>query len=93
MQPGDVLGLLIVVGSIASVIILRGPLGRALADRLAGRAGAPDAAGQRALDVAERTAAEMDELRGRLAEIEERQDFTERVLARQSDRPRIEGER
>jgi len=93
MQPGDVLGLLILVGGIASVIILRGPLGRALAERLAGRAGAPDAAGQRALDVAERTAAEMDELRGRLAEVEERQDFTERVLARHKEPPAIEGER
>jgi hypothetical protein len=35
----------------------------------------------------------MDELRGRLAEVEERQDFTERVLARQKEPPQVEGGR
>ncbi len=54
---------------------LRGPLGRALAERIAGR---------RADEVAvlpEETYAELDEMRRRLYELEERVDFSERLLA------------
>lgn len=58
--------------------ILTGPIGRALADRLRG---APPARQDPAL------AAEVDGLRTRLAEVEERLDFAERLLAsaRQAD--------
>jgi hypothetical protein len=62
--------------SLAAVAIMRGPFGRALADRIAGRTAVP-----RESD--ERTLAELDELRRRLAEVEERLDFTERLLARE----------
>jgi hypothetical protein len=59
------------------VKIFRGPIGAAIAERI--RGGAP--AGDPAL------AAEVDHLRGRLAEVEERLDFAERLLAqvRQAD--------
>lgn len=70
--------------SIAAIVIMRGPFGRALADRMAGRhlqAPSPDA---------ERLAAEVDELRRRLADVEERLDFAERVIARDRERQRIE---
>lgn len=89
MQPGDVLGLLILVGSIASVIILRGPLGRAIADRIAGRAGRQ--ADPRQAQLTDQALGELDDLRHRVAELEERQDFTERVLSQQADRPRLGG--
>ncbi|MGH7646297.1 MAG: hypothetical protein ACREMR_12020, partial [Gemmatimonadales bacterium] len=49
----------------------RGPIGRALADRLAGRAAAASDA----------TTAELDDLRHRIEELEERLDFAERRLA------------
>lgn len=75
--------------SLAAVFILRGPLGRALADRIAGRTGAADPG------AAERVAGELDDIRHRLAELEERVDFSERLLAqaRESGRPSRETER
>jgi len=70
--------------SIAAMVILRGPLGKALADRVAGRhlhpAERPDG---------EQVTAELEEMRVRLTELENRVDFAERVLAkgRDADRP------
>ncbi len=62
--------------AVAGTVILKGPLGKALADRIAGRV-SPGPAG------ADREALEgvIDELHHRLADVEERLDFTERVLA------------
>jgi hypothetical protein len=64
---------------IAGAVILRGPLGRALADRIARRAPAPDG---HTVEVASQTTLEIEDVRQRLAELEERQDFTERMLTR-----------
>ena len=63
------------------VKIFRGPLGDALAERI--RGGAPG--GDPAL------AAEMDQLRGRLAEVEERLDFAERLLAQAREADQLPG--
>jgi hypothetical protein len=65
--------------STASAFVLRGPLGRALADRLAGRAAAPDGEVQR-------LRADVDDLRAELGALQERLDFTERLLARDRER-------
>lgn len=70
--------------SIAAVAILRGPLGRALADRLAGRS----AGGETAADL-EALRGDVEELRFRLTEMEERLDFTERMLAQQREHDRL----
>lgn len=66
------------VVSFAAVAILRGPLGKAIADRIAGRHLDGDAS-------AETVAlhGEIEELRFRVSEVEERLDFAERLLARQ----------
>ena len=64
--------------SVAGVIVLRGPLGRAWADRIAGRTG-PDDAEVQALR------ADIEDLRVRLGETEERLDFAERLLSNQRD--------
>ena len=69
--------------SITTLIVLRGPIGKALADRLAGRVG-PGAA-----KPDDQTVAELDEVRHRLADLEERLDFTERVLAKQREGQRL----
>jgi hypothetical protein len=67
--------------SLAAVFILRGPIGRALADRLAGRAGPGPAA------VSDATAPELDDLRRRVEELEERLDFAERRLVGERTEP------
>ncbi len=66
--------------SIAAVMIFRGPFGKAMAERLAGR--------QATGADAERLRAEVEELRYRLAELEERVDFSERLLARSREAER-----
>ncbi len=55
--------------------IVRSPVGKAFAERLAGRTTDSDDPDLPALY------AELDELRARLSEMEERQDFAERLLA------------
>lgn len=72
----------IVFISIASIFVLRGPFGRALADRISGRH--RDQGGE---DEALR--ADLEGMRQRLAEVEERLDFTERLLAKQRDADRV----
>jgi hypothetical protein len=87
MAPAEAMVAMTAFLTIGGAIALRGPIGRALAERIAGRrlgAPEPERAGQLA-----RALADLEEMKHRIAEIEERQDFTERVLARGShDSPR-----
>lgn len=61
--------------------VLRGPLGTALAQRIAGTPAHSDGM------LAEETAAELDELRRRVYELEERVDFSERLLVQRPATP------
>lgn len=90
MGPGEALALVTLVLTIGGTIVLRGPLGKALADRIAGRHPARRAEDADLAGQLDRTATEVDDLRHRLAELEERQDFTERVLAAQREPERLE---
>jgi hypothetical protein len=63
--------------TIGAVVVLRGPLGKALADRIAGRTSPEGTSAE-----TEALRGEVEELRYRLTDLEERLDFTERVLAR-----------
>jgi hypothetical protein len=63
-----------IVGAVAAAIILRGPVGQALAKRIHG-----DSSSELPPD---QVLNELDELRTRIAELEERADFSERLLAR-----------
>jgi hypothetical protein len=63
-----------IVAVIGGAVAMLGPVGKALARRLEGQA--PDAV------PGEAVLAELDEVRGRLAELEERVDFSERLLAK-----------
>jgi hypothetical protein len=65
--------------SAGAVFILRGPLGKALAERLAGRAAT---AGPEVQQLRH----EMDELRAELGAMQERLDFAERLLSRGRER-------
>lgn len=67
---------------VAAAVVLRGPLGKALARRLEGRTESSD---NEALLNA------LDEVRGQVAELEERVDFAERMLAQQRESDRLHG--
>jgi len=62
------------------VLILRGPLGRAMARRLEGTAGRDQMTGADMAGIAARVA-ELEQRDARVAELEERLDFAERLLA------------
>ena len=80
---GKTIAICVMFLSMTTLFVLRGPLGRALADRLAGRSGAGST------PETERLLSEVDSLKERVAELEERLDFAERMLARQRDAERI----
>jgi hypothetical protein len=65
--------------SAGAVFILRGPLGRAFAERIAGRHGEADPETQRLRQ-------DVDDLRAELAAVQERLDFAERLLSRGQER-------
>ena len=67
--------------SMAAIFVLRGPFGRALAERLSGRSRGPAEEGE-----IQELRADVDALRHQLDEVQERLDFAERLLARQSER-------
>lgn len=70
--------LLLIVSTVFMVVrVLKGPIGQALARRFGGVEEAPT------------RDAEIAELRERLAELEERVDFTERVLLKQPEQGEI----
>jgi hypothetical protein len=70
-----------IVALVAAAVIFRGPLGQALARRLEG-------GGARSGDQ-EATLQALDEIRGRMAELEERVDFAERLLAQSREPDRL----
>lgn len=72
-----------VMGTVAAL----GPIGKAIAKRITGDVATAD---QQPL-LSEEMYAELDDLRARMAEMEERQDFAERLLAGGSDGARAPG--
>ena len=68
--------------SLAAVFVLRGPLGRAIGERIAGGVRREPADDREIQDLK----GEVDELRHQLNEVQERLDFAERLLARQEGR-------
>jgi hypothetical protein len=75
---------MMVVVVMAAFTIVLWPLARALARRLEGR-GTVDAALRTEVDQLRHRLAEVDTLQVRVAELEERLDFTERLLVRGQD--------
>lgn len=65
----------------AAALIFRGPVGRALGEMLAGRRG-----DEIPPELPAEILAELDDLRTRVAELEERADFSERLLSQQGAR-------
>jgi hypothetical protein len=79
MFNGPELPMSILFLSIAAIFVLRGPLGRAIGERIAGQRDTNDRELQE-------LKGEVEELRHSLAEVQERLDFAERMLARQDER-------
>lgn len=93
MNPNDVapmVVMIVVAVSIAAILILRGPVGKAFARRLESGT-ARDAGLERRLEEMEARLLAAEQGQARLEELEERVDFTERVLAR--DKPKASLER
>ena len=96
MDSGDIAGVVITVVitiAIAGTIILRGPLGRALARAIelgAGGGRSPDEDARMAQ--LEQRVAELEAGQARVAELEERVDFAERMLAQRKEPGRLPAE-
>ncbi len=88
----DILALVLIFGGGSVFLFAISPIGRAIADRIRGgaRGSAADVEGVRRLH--ETQQAMLDDLEGlrqELAEVHERLDFTERLLAQQRDAGRL----
>jgi hypothetical protein len=77
--------LMMLVAALAAAVIILWPLVRAFARRLEGKGG--DAALRAEVEQLHHRLGEVDLLHSRVAELEERVDFTERLLAQTHDAP------
>lgn len=84
--------MLVLSVSIASVLILRGPVGKALGRKIEGP-GAGESELARRVDELETRLLAAEQVESRLAEVEERLDFAERLLAQEKKLPQIQGGR
>jgi len=71
------------------VLILRGPVGRALARRIEGTAGQSEGLSLAEADELRGRMSELEQQHSRLLELEERLDFAERLLAQPRDPARL----
>lgn len=90
----DILAIVLIFGGGTMVALAMSPIGRAIAARIrGGGAGAvPSEELQRALDSSRGVLDEVENLRRDVGELQERVDFTERMLARQREEPRLPGQ-
>jgi hypothetical protein len=85
LQHGGPPAVVMIVGAaLAAAVIILWPLMRAFARRVEGK-GSVDAALRAEVDLLQARLTEVDVLHGRVAELEERLDFTERLLAQAHD--------
>ena len=80
----DILAIVLIFGGGTLIAVSFSPIGRAIAERIRGRAGdpVPDPV----------LYEELERMRAELSEMGERVDFTERLLARQREVERLPGE-
>jgi hypothetical protein len=89
MSGAGELAMFLAIGA-AAVALLFGPIGSALARRIGGRHEPGDAHAE-IEEIGSRVTAEVDDLRNRLGEVEERLDFAERLLARGGQADQLRG--
>jgi hypothetical protein len=81
MDMEGILAIILIFGGGTCFLLSISPVGKALADRIRAK-GAPPAVDPELL-------AEVDALRQEVSELQERVDFTERLLARQQERAQV----
>jgi Tfp pilus assembly protein PilO len=86
---GPPIVLLIVIAALTATVIILWPIMRAFGRRLEGK-GAADPALQADVEQVHARLAEMDTLQARISELEERVDFTERLLAQNREPDRLQ---
>jgi Tfp pilus assembly protein PilO len=86
---GPPMVLLIVIAALTATVIILWPIMRAFARRLEGKAGG-DPALRSDVDHLHARLGEIDTLQTRVAELEERVDFTERLLAQSREPDRLQ---
>lgn len=87
----DILAIVIIGGGAALFLIGFSPIGRAVADRIRGKhtlTGVDDLRAE-LTEARETHDAELDQVRLQVAELAERLDFAERLLAQQREAPRV----
>lgn len=91
MDIEGVLAIIFLFGGGAMVALGFSPIGRALADRIRGKHALPDVEELRAELAESRDAhgTELEQVRQEVAELAERLDFAERMLAQQRESPRV----
>jgi flagellar biosynthesis/type III secretory pathway M-ring protein FliF/YscJ len=88
LEGGSPFVVIIVVAALAAATIILWPIVRAFARRLEGK-GAGDAALRAGVEQLQARLGEVDALHARVAELEERVDFTERLLAQAQQPARL----
>jgi len=91
IPAGDVAPIVItnvITVAVAVTVLLRGPVGKGLARAMEVGAGGPPTPDPR-IDQLEHRLAELEAAQGRLAELEERVDFAERLLTRNEAATRL----
>jgi Tfp pilus assembly protein PilO len=92
MDIESILAIILIFGGGTTVALGFSPVGRAVADRIRGKHALPETEELRA-ELAEQRDAQAEELqrvRQEVAELAERLDFAERILAQQRDLQRLE---
>jgi hypothetical protein len=89
MHPEPVLFIIGFFATILTAIVTLGPVGRAFAERLRGK-GAAGSLGA-VQDQLDEVIARLDEVQRQLGDLGERQDFSERLLAKARERGLLEG--
>ena len=82
-----VLAIVFIFGGGALFLLAVSPVGRAVAARIASRGSAADPSVRQLIESQHALADEVDALRDEVTQMQERVDFAERLLARQSERP------
>ncbi len=89
----DILAITLLFGGMSAFLLAISPVGRAIADRIRSGPRGADKAFEKLWESHIAVQEELDQLRGELSEVQERLDFTERLLSqsRESDRFPREG--